>query len=424
MAKSAYPSALGSLALAAALAGCHGQTSAPAAAPVPVSVEKVVRQDVPVMADYVAHTEAVQQVDLVPRVDGYLQTVNFRDGSFVHQGQLLMQIQPEQYQAAVLAAQASLDKGNANLVRAESNVADQTAKAQVAADAAVYFRAVKQLQIIKPLAQKEAVPQTDLYNAQAQFATSAASLYGAKAQLQDVELNQRTAILNAKSDIDQATAQLINAKLNLSYTTITSPVTGIISFLKVDQGNYVSQAKTPTLATVSTVNPMKVVFQLSESDYLKVAPRLLQMRDQARRPTLTLFLSDGSQYPYPGTPSSINRAVDQQTGTIAVESLFPNPDGLLRPGQFARVDFPISIARNALLVPQTAVKSLQGSSVVYEVGPDNKIQIRSVELGTSYGPNVVVESGIQAGDVVVVGGLNRLQPDSVVVPAPARTPGK
>ena len=209
MAKSAYPRALGSLALAAALAGCHGQTSAPAAAPVPVSVEKVVRQDVPVMADYVAHTEAVQQVDLVPRVDGYLQTVNFRDGSFVHQGQLLMQIQPEQYQAAVLAAQASLDKGNANLVRAESNVADQTAKAQVAADAAVYFRAVKQScrsssRLPRRRRFRRRTSTTRRPNSRRRPLRSTVRRPSSRTW----RLNQRTAILNAKSDIDQATAQL------------------------------------------------------------------------------------------------------------------------------------------------------------------------------------------------------------------------
>lgn len=192
----------------------------------------------------------------------------------------------------------------------------------------------------------------------------------------------------------------------------------------MDQGNYVSPAKTPSLATVSTVDPMKVVFQLSESDYLRVAPRLLQMRDEARRPVLTLFLSDGSQYPYKGTPAGINRAVDQQTGTIDVESLFPNPQGLLRPGQFARVDFPISTAANALLVPQTAVQTLQGTSVVYTVGPGDKVQVRSVSLGTQFGRDVIVQSGLQDGDVVVVGGINRIKPDAVVAPSPVRAPGK
>jgi RND family efflux transporter MFP subunit len=399
---------------------CHG-TSGPtiAQAPPTVTVTRVIQKTVPVLVQYVAHTQAVQEIDLVPRVEGTLEQVKFRNGSVVHQGQLLMVIQQDQYKAAVQAAQGDVDKAQADLVRAKSNVADQTAKAKLAQAVAAYEYQKVQLARMGPLAAKMAVSQEDYDQTKTQYDIAVANVIAARANLADVELNQRTQILDAQGNLAQAQAQLVNAQLNLSYTTIRSPVTGIISFLNVDQGNYVSPAKTPTLATVSTVDPIKVVFELSESDYLKIAPRLLAMRHTARQPVLDLYLSNGAVYPYKGTPENINRAVDPQTGTISVEASFPNPNALLRPGQFARVEFPIAQQQNALLVPQASVATLQGTPVVYVLGPGNKVQLRTVETGSNFGNDIVIESGVKTGETVIVGGLNRFKPDSVVAPEPA-----
>lgn len=368
------------------------------------------------MVEYVAHTDAVQQIALVPRVEGTLELVAFRNGSVVHKGQLLMQIQQDQYVAAVQAAQGDLDKAQANLARAQSNVQDQVAAAKLAQAQAQYQYAKIELARMAPLASKSAVSQKDYDQSKTEYDIAVANVAAAQANYADVKLNQRTSILDAQGSVAQAQAQLANAKLNLSYTTITSPVTGIISFVQVDEGNYVSPAKTPTLATVSTVDPIKAIFQLSESDYLKLAPRLAAMRHQPRRPVLRLFLSDGSVYAHRGTPENINRAIDPQTGTISIEALFPNPDALLRPGQFARVEFPISMQRNALLVPQAAVQSLQGTPIVYVVGPENKLQLRTVQTATPVGDQIIVNSGVNAGEQVVVGGANRVQAGSVVAP--------
>jgi membrane fusion protein (multidrug efflux system) len=383
---------------------------------VPVAVTKVVQTSVPVMVEYVAHVEAMQQIDLVPRVEGILESVDFRNGSVVHQGQVLMQLQQDQYLAAVQAAQGDLDKAQANLVRAKSNVMNQTAEAKLAQAVAAYEYQKAQLARMGPLAAKRAVSQQDYDQTKTQYDVAVADVVAARANLQDVELNQSTSVLDAEGTLAQAQAQLENAKLNLSYTTITSPVTGIISFISVDEGNYVSPAKTPTLATVSTINPVKVIFQLSESDYIKLAPRLRGLRGKQLPPLLQLYLSDGSLYPDRGTPENINRSIDQQTGTISVESIFPNPDALLRPGQFARVDFPISVQPNALLVPQAAVQSNQGATIVYVVGPGNKLQLRTVATGTAYNGNVIINDGVKAGELVVVGGGTNLQPDMTVVP--------
>jgi membrane fusion protein, multidrug efflux system len=401
------------------LSACHGKTAAPAAAPVPVQVAKAIQKTVPVMVEYVAHTEAVQEINIVPRVDGVLELVNFRDGSVVHKGQLLIRIQQDQYKAAVQAAQGDLDKAKADLVRAKSNVADQTSKAKLAQAVSAFEYQKVQLARMTPLAAKKAVSQEDYDQTKTQYDIAAADVLAAKANLQDVELNQKTSILDAQGSVAKAEASLINAELNLSYTTIYSPVTGIISFVNVDQGNFVSPVKTPTLATVSTVDPIKVVFQLSESDYLKLAPRLPAMRYTQRKALLELYLSDGSRYPHLGTPENINRAVDQQTGTISVESIFPNPDAFLRPGQFARVEFPLSMQSNAILVPQAAVASLQGTPIVYVVGPNDVVQLRTVATGTDVGSDVIINSGITAGETVVVGGGNRIQAGITVAPQPS-----
>jgi membrane fusion protein, multidrug efflux system len=205
--------------------------------------------------------------------------------------------------------------------------------------------------------------------------------------------------------------------LNLGYTTIASPVTGIISFAHVDVGNVVGPAKDSLLATVSTIDPTKVLFQLSESDYLKVAKELPNMRAGAG-PQLALYLSNGSLYPYPGRATNIDRAVDPTTGTISVESIFPNPRAFLRPGQFARVQFTISQQRNALVIPQSAITAYQGTPIVYVVGPGNAVLIRSVETGSTIGGNVVVSSGLKAGDAVVVSPSSSIHAGSVVTIEP------
>lgn len=405
------------LALALILAAC-GQRQAPQAQPPPVPVEaiRVGRQTVPVMAEYVAQTQAMQEVKLVPRVEGYLESVNFQNGAEVTKGQLLMQIQPAEYQAAVQSAQADLEKGHAALVQAQSDVTDQSARAKVAAADANLFNAGKMLQRIRPLAKAHAVPQTDLDNAEATYATNSANLDSAKAQLANVELDKKTAILNARSQIDQAQASLTRASLNLSYTRIYSPLSGIISFVSVDQGNYVSPSKTPELATVATIDPIKVVFQLTDTDYLRVAKEVDTTGSSSAPNTLALILPDGTTYPYNGRFVSINNAVNPQTGTIAVETVFPNPRGLLRPGQYVRVDFPLQETPNAIVIPQSAVIQLQASSAAYVVGPQNKIQQRTISTGTQYRDAVVVTSGLQAGDVVVTQGVNKVRPDTVVTP--------
>jgi membrane fusion protein (multidrug efflux system) len=410
---------LSALGLSLTLSACGPKAPPPAPPPVAVQVAKAIRETVPQTADYVGQTQAVQQVDLVARVEGVLERVFFKDGSFVREGAPLMQIQQDQYQAQVLSAQGALAKAKADLVRAKSNVQDQTAQAKLDQAEAAYEYQKVQLARMGPLAKKQAVSQMDFDQTKTQYDIAVADVVAAKANLADVELNQSTGILTAQGGVEQAQAQLTQAELNLSYTNITSPVTGIISFLNVDEGNLVGPGKTEKLATVSTIDPIKIIFQLSETDYLKIASELVRLRDSGRRPEVTFTLADGSEYPYKGRATAINRAVDQSTGTISVETRFPNPDGILRPGQYGRVTFAIGREPNALVIPRTALQSLQGLPIVYVVGPDNKAQLHTVETGSSFGNDIVIKSGINAGDTVVLNPGTRVSAGTLVKPSPA-----
>jgi membrane fusion protein (multidrug efflux system) len=407
------------LALGCSLAACGSKAPPPPPPAVPVQVAKAVQKTVPITADYVAQTQAMQQVDLVPRVEGFLEHVYFNNGSLVRRGQLLMQIQQDQYQAAVLSAKGALDKANADLVRAKSNVQDQTAKAKLAQAVASFEYAKVQLARIGPLAQKKAVSQQDYDQTKTQYDIALSDVFAARANLADVELNQSTGILSAQGNVDQAKAQLENAELNLSYTTIASPVTGIISFLDVDEGNLVSPGKTAKLATVSTIDPIKIIFQLSETDYLKIAHQLLVLKEHGTRPPVTFTLSNGNQYPYQGYATAINRAVDQSTGTISIEAVFPNPDAFLRPGQYGRATFAIGQQANAIVIPRSALQSLQDLPIVYVVGPDDKLQLRTVETGNAVGSDIVIRSGVKAGESVVLSPGSRVGAGTLVKPQPA-----
>lgn len=380
-----------------------------------VKLASVRIENVPVNAEYVAQTQALQEVDLVARVQGVLEHIYFKNGTLVHQGQVLMQLQQDEYLAQVEAARGALQKARADLVRAKSNVQDQTAKAKLAQALAAFGYQKVELARMGPLAAKHAVSQKDYDQTLTQYDIALANVFAARANLQDVELNQQTGILSAEGNVDEAEAQLANATLDLGYTTIASPVTGIVSFAKVDVGNLVGPGKNSLLATVSTIDPTKVIFQLSESDYLKVAKKLPSLRSSSG-PEVALYLSDGSLYPYRGRATNIDRAVDPTTGTISVESIFPNPGAFLRPGQFARVRFAIGEQRNALVIPQSAITSYQGTPIVYVVGTGNVVQIHTVETGSTIRGDIVVTSGVKAGDRVVVSPNSAVHAGIVVKP--------
>lgn len=404
----------------AACGGAHGTAAGPTPPPVAVVTATLQKQTVPISSEFVAATAAMQSVDVRARVQGTLDGVYFKPGTFVRQGQLLFKIQQDKYVAAVQSAQASLLKGNADLRQARDTQPVVQAQAVVDSKRAQLDRADITVARMRPLAAQKAVPQKDLDNALTAQESAKADLEGAIAQLNNAKVDQAVGIEQAKAEILSAQAQLSDAQLNLSYTTIYAPVSGLIGFLAIDQGNVVGETADQVLDTISTVDPMKVDFSVDEATYIVLINKKHELRERslARQP-LELVLADNSVYPIKGRLYTVNRTLDPKTGTIAVQATFPNPDGLLRPGQFARVRVVTAERPDTVLVPQTAVVQTQGATAAYVVGPDDTLQMRSLTLGPRYGNSYVVEDGLKAGERVVTQGTQKARPGAKVVLSPA-----
>jgi membrane fusion protein (multidrug efflux system) len=409
----------------AACSDARGTESGPTPPPIIVTTATLHRQTVPIDADFVASTAAMQSVDVHARVQGTLDRVYFKEGTRVRQGQLLFTLQRDKYVSAVQAAQASLMKADGDLRKARDTQPVVQAQAAVDAKRADLQRTDESVARLTPLAASKAVPQKDLDNALSSQAAAKATLDGALAQLTNAKVEQSVGIEQSNAEILSAKSQLADAKLNLSYTTIRAPVTGIIGFLAIDAGNVVGGAGDQVLATISTVDPMKVTFPVDEVTYIDLVnnkhdPGERALRDQP----LHLVLADNSVYPYPGRLYTVNRILDAKTGTIVVESTFPNPRALLRPGQFARVRLTTAVRRDAVLVPESAVVQSQGATSAYVIGPDGTAQLRSVTLGPQFRGSYVVDDGLRAGERVVVTGTQRVRPGTKVVIARTDAAGR
>ncbi len=413
-------------AAALALAGCHGDEKA-AAGPTPppesVVVTPVLEKTVPITVDFVAQTQANVSVDVRARVEAVLEQVKFQQGTIVKQGQLLFELQKDQYQAALLSAQASLAKGNADLQKAVNAVPVLRAQADLAKQQANLNLQNVTVARYRPLAAKQAISQQDLDNAIASQEAAAANVAAAQANLADTKLEQETQILTAKAEIMSASADVANAKINLGYCTIYAPVSGLIGILQIDQGNLVGQpGEKNILVSIGTVDPMKVVFSIPETDYLYLFRQSTgQISGNPGQRKLELTLADGSKYPYTGTFSTLARALNNQTGTLTVEALFPNPDGLLRPGQFGKISGVGEERKDSLLIPQTSIANLQGTTIVYVVDKQTHVvQQRTVSVGPLYEKYNVITGGVEAGELVIVQGVSKVAPGSIVNPVMAK----
>ena len=407
------------IALLAVLTGCgrgdaKSSKQAPAAPTQTVIVTEVAQRSVGVGAEFVARTEAVPTVELRARVSGVLEQVRFREGSEVKKDQTLFVIQQEEYKAALQSAKAQLAKAEADLVRAkDTSVVDrykaslEQAKADNGKDRADVAR-------YRPLVEQQAIPRQDLDTAVSREQASAAAVQSAEANLKDAILVQRTAVQLAEAAVDSGKAAVTQADLNVNYTTVESPINGIISKLNVDTGNLVGKGEPTLLATVSAIDPMYVDFAITEADYLRFVKRIPGLgrgevpRDRA--PSLELILADGSVFPQKGRPIFVDRAIDQKTGTIQVRAEFPNPQHVLRPGQFGRVRAVTEEVPDAILVPQMAVQDLQGAKTVMVVGDDNKVAMRTVTLRQPYQDFYIVATGVKPGERVIVEGLQKVRP--------------
>ena len=404
-------------------AGCErgdakASKQAPAGPTQTVVVVEVPQKTVNVGADFVARTEGVPTVEIRARVSGVLEQVRFREGSEVKKGQTLFVIQQDEYKAALQTAKAQLAKAEADLTRAKDTSVVDRARARVDEAKAELGKNRADVARYRPLVEAQAIPKQDLDTAVSREQVASASVDAAEAALKDTILSQRTGIQLAEAAVESGKAAVTQADLNFNYTTVESPINGIISKLNVDTGNLVGKGDPTLLATVSAIDPIYVDFSITEADYLRLVKRIPGLgrgevpRDRA--PSLDLILADGSVFPQKGKPIFVDRAIDQKTGTIQVRAEFPNPQRVLRPGQFGRIRAITEEVPDAILVPQVAVQDLQGAKTVMVVGDDSKVAMRTLTLRQPYQDFYIVGAGLKPGERVIVEGIQKVRPGLVV----------
>lgn len=361
------------------VSACNGEEASVAPPAPQVIVANVERRDVPVTMELVGQTKGSQDVEIRARVEGFLEHVAFQEGTLVRKGQLLYRIDPKPFEATLANAKADLATWQARYTKTQNDV-----------------------KRLEPLAVKQAVSQQELDDA---VATREA----------------------AQAQVEAQNASVDKAKLDLGYTSVVSPITGLAGTTLVRAGALVGRGESTLLTTVSQIDPILFTAGISEAEYLRLGRRADELRrDRGGKPVeVELLLADGSVHPQKGRLDAIERAVDTTTGTLSLQFRFANPNGLVRPGQYGRVRFVLETKKDALLVPQRAVQELQNLYNVFVVGPDNTLAVKTVTVGPRVGTLWVIDKGLSEGDRVVVEGAQRLKPGTVVVPkdAPPGDPG-
>lgn len=412
------------VALLALAAGCSGKNGDKHDAPPPpatVVVAEVSQKTVPIYSEFVGQTKAEETVELRARVEGVLQKVYFREGMPVKKGQLLFTIDKRPFQAALQSANALAAKAVSDLAQARQRTDVLEAQAQLAEAQAVLTRADQDVARLAPLAKEKAVTEQDLDAATAQQKSARATVDARKANLTNLEAAVKYTIERAQAEVSASKARVITAELELSYCEIHAPLSGVIGFLQVDEGNLVGRGDATLLATISAADPLLVDFSVSEIDYLKLTdPETVGKRkDQL---SFDLVLSDESVHPYHGSFRVLDRTVDPQTGTLKAQAVFPNPGSYLKPGQFARLRVAVAQQENAILVPQRAIQELQGAKTVMVVDAQNKVSLRTIRVGEKADKDIVVLDGLTGGERVIVEGMQKVRPGAQVNPAlPSQT---
>jgi len=355
-------------------------------------------------------------------VDGYVEKRLFQIGSEVKAGQVLYELDLRPYQADVAKAKGELAQSQANLEYAKRQVGVIQAEADLAQSQANLLKAKQDVDRLRPLVKEEAAAMQDLENAVAALQANQANVNARLANVQQNKLSTSAQIDTAQAQVESARAVLRTGELNLEYATIRAPITGRIGDSFIQVGGLVTKAAAQPLTTIVPLDPIWVRFKVSESEYLAYQRRT--DRDQASRAPLQLVLTDGTVFPYTGHFENAVNQVDIKTGTLELQSKFPNPQGTLLPGLFGRVRLTNSEKTNVLLVPQKAVQELQGLQSVLTVGPGNKVLARSVVTSDRIGERWIVEQGLKPGDKVIVEGLQKARPGSTVSPMPYREPPK
>jgi len=343
--------------------------------PQKIKVYKVTTKTVPIYEEFVGQVFGEKDIPIRARVEGFLDEIHFKEGSNIEKGKLLYVIDPDSQKEAVVAKQSMVAQANTLLIQKESD-----------------------LNRIKPLAALDAVSKRELDMAQA----------------------QRDAAI---SSLKAANADLNIAKINLSYTRILSPIDGIIGRTLAREGEFVGKNPNPViLNTVSDISNIRVQFFLSENEYLRIAEKYSKaQRDstegaKVKKITVELYLSNGDLFNQKGLLDFIDRNIDTSTGTILVQATFPNPDKIIRPGQFVRVKVKVMDLKDALLVPQKCLIELQGQYSVLIVNKENKIETVQVVTGEKIPGYTIINSGIKSGDQVILEGLQKAKPGLTVIP--------
>jgi membrane fusion protein (multidrug efflux system) len=354
--------------LATAAVGC-GKKEAPAPPPPDVKVATVLQKDVPIYVEAIGQTRGSTEIDVRARVEGFIQTIDFKEGNPVRKGQLLYTIDPSQFQAAVAQAKGSLAEAEAQLARARQDVVRY-----------------------EPLVAKNAISRQEYETA---------------------VVVQRA----AEAAVEAARAQAQSAEINLGYTKVIAPESGLAGKTEVYPGTLVGRGQSTLLTHISQIGTIHVRFTIPERDYLYYARRAQQPgAAQPKQLPFELVLADGSVHPEKGRLVFVDRNVDAATGTILMEAAFPNPGAIIRPGQYARVRAAVDLKQGAILVPQRAVSELQGIYNVAVVGADDTVEIRMATPAQRIGNLWVIDAGLKAGDRVVVEGVQKVRSGVKVKP--------
>ncbi len=365
--------------------GCAGNGSG-APPPPTVEVAQVEQKDVPIYGEWIGTLDGFTNADVRAQVSGYLLRQGYQEGAFVKKGQLLFEIDPRPFQAALDQAEGQLAQATANLANA----------------VAVQGRTQLDVERYTPLAKEQAASQQDLDNA-----------------VQN-NLAAKATVATAEAQIKTSQAAVETAKINLDFTRLVAPIDGIAGQALLQVGALVSPSS-GTVTSVSTVDPIKAYFTVSESEYLdwnKRFPTQTSREAADKSLRLQLILADGSTYPQEGTFYFADRQVNVSTGAIRIAGLFPNPGNILRPGGYGKVRTAVRVQKGALLVPQRAVTELQGAFEVAVVDSENKVSIRTVTPGERVGSDWIITTGLKPGERVVAEGVQKVRPGAQVNPKP------
>ena len=427
------------VALAAAFAGCGDRSGAAAPPPPPVvRVTPVIERDVPITFEYVGTLVGFINAQIRARVAGHLVSQNYKEGSSVKSGDLLFQVDPRPFQTAADQADAKLHLAESQLSQARAQVG--ASEAQVEQAMATVFQSEAQVRRAEatqrqteldvgrytPLAQRGSVSQQELDNAVQSNLANLAAVAAARAAVLNAQASvsqARAALEKSQADvktqeanIGAARAALADARLNLGYTSVVSPVAGVAGFRVANIGDYVGPSDAAPLTTVSQVDPIYAEFPISEQRALAVFRRWDADPRAPRDIELELILADGSVYPKRGRAAALDRQVDVTTGTVLARGVFPNPGNVLRPGQYAKVRAVVEVRKNALMIPQRAVQDVQGVNQVAVVKADETVDMRTVKVDARIGSLWIIAAGLKPGERVIVEGADRVRAGQKVRP--------